>query len=447
MHNAAEIFEVTGLTEKGDGIAQLGPRQIFISGALPGETVSARLTDIKPRYAQAEMISVLDASKQRVAAFCKHHQCGGCQIAHLDYQAQLQLKRQRLVAALTKAGLTPAVAPCLGMATPLGFRNKALYSVQESGGGFEIGFYKKHSHQLVAADDCPVQGAKVSALLTQVRQWMQAFAISGYNEAKHSGQVRGIMVREGRNSGQWMLVLVALTAHLPGLDDLRQRFREHCPWLSTLVLNINAEPGNRVLGFQEQVLMGPGYIEEQLAALRFHVSAQSFFQINPSQTEQLYAKALEFAELTGKERVFDLYCGAGSISLFLAAKAKEVIGVEVVAQAVADAKTNAALNGVENAHFYLGKAEQVVPALYQQGIRADVVVVDPPRKGCDSALLNTLVAMAPKTLVYVSCDVDSLARDLVILCQQGFVVDKVQPLDMFPHSLHVETLARLTYKQ
>ncbi|EKE67743.1 23S rRNA (uracil(1939)-C(5))-methyltransferase RlmD, partial [Gallaecimonas xiamenensis] len=253
----------------------------------------------------------------------------------------------------------------------------------------------------------------------------------------------GLMVRNGQHSGQWLLVLVALTEAVPHLEVLSERLQAQCPWLTSLVLNINPERTNRVLGFEDKVLFGPGYIEERLGHLDFNLSPQSFFQVNPSQTEQLYGLVQDFAGLDGSQVVFDLYSGVGTIALFLAAKAAKVVGIESVAQAVADARQNAERNQITNVEFHQGQAEVLMPALYEQGQRADVVVLDPPRKGCDKALLDTLLAMAPQAVVYVSCDPANLGRDLAVLLAGGYRLDKVQPLDMFPHSLHVETLVLL----
>lgn len=443
MSKVIETLDITSLTDKGDGIASLGSRRVFVAGALPGETVTAELFGVKAGYAQGQLLEVLQPSPARREPFCRHSECGGCQLGTLDYQAQLEMKAERVGKALAARGLEADIAPCLGMSSPLGYRNKSLYNVLAQDGVSDIGFFKKHSHQLVAADDCPVQGDKVPALLAEVRRWMHDFAIQGYNEAEHSGQLRGVMVREGRATGQWMLVLVALGDNLPGLDALTDALGKACPWLTSLVLNINPERGNRILGHEERVLLGSAVIEDRLGGLNFALSGQSFFQINPEQTEKLYATALDFAALTGAEQVFDLYCGIGTISLLLAKKAKSVVGIELVEQAIIDARANAERNGISNAEFHAGKAELLLAELNQQGHNADVVLLDPPRKGCDGAVLDTLLAMAPATLVYVSCDPDSLARDLAKLCAGGYRIDKVQPVDMFPHSLHVETVVRL----
>ncbi|GAA4503976.1 23S rRNA (uracil(1939)-C(5))-methyltransferase RlmD [Pseudaeromonas paramecii] len=436
-------LQIDSLTDKGDGIGLLDGRQIYVTGALPGETVSVLLHGIKPRYAQGELQAVLQPHPARVANFCPHDSCGGCQLGMLDYPAQLDLKRQRLQASLAKRGIHTEVAPCLGMDVPLAYRNKALYAVRPGSQGAELGFFRKHSHDLVACDDCALQPSLVADLLVEVRAWLSACQIPPYDELQHTGVLRYLMLRDGRQSGEWMLVLVTLGEELPQVEDLLARLARF-PALRSVVHNINPARGNRILGFDNRILQGDGVIEDELDGLRFSLSPLAFYQINPEQTRRLYQAALTLCGLTGQETVFDIYCGIGTISLFLARQAARVVGVELVPEAIEDARQNAARNGLAaKTEFFAGKAEEVVPALYRQGYRADVVVVDPPRKGCEPAVLQTMLAMAPRTLVYVSCDPDSLARDLAVLLSGGYRLEQVIPVDMFPHTLHVETVARL----
>lgn len=438
---------ITALTDKGDGIGELDGRTLYVSGALPGERVQVRLYGIKPKYAQGELLAVLQPSPDRIANFCPHTECGGCQIGILDYAAQLRLKRQLVVDNLTAKGVLAGetaveVAECLGMSEPFGYRNKALYAVRPSPEGAELGFFRKQSHQLVVCDDCGIQPALTAELVAEVRAWLREFAIDAYDEEHHSGLVRYLMLRDGRVSGEWMLVLVTLGEELPHQEALLARLARF-PQLTSVVQNINPERGNRILGFDNRTLSGEPVIRDQLAGLDFALSPLSFYQINPEQTQVLYREALRLAELSGQETVFDIYCGIGTISLFLARQAATVVGVELVSEAIDDAWANAERNGLTNTEFHVGKAEVVVPALYAQGYRADVVVVDPPRKGCERVVLDTILQMAPRTLVYVSCDPGSLARDLAYLQPRGYRLDAVQPVDMFPHTLHVETVVRL----
>lgn len=442
-HGHEVRLQIDSLTDKGDGIGQLDGRQIYVTGALPGETVSVRLHGIKPRYAQGELLTVLQPHPGRVANFCPHESCGGCQLGMLDYPAQLELKRQRLLDALAKRGIHTEVAPCLGMDRPFAYRNKALYAVRPGPWGAELGFFRKHSHELVACDDCALQPSLVADILSEVRDWLHAGHIPPYDEQQHTGVLRHLMLRDGRHTGEWMLVLVTLGEELPGVDDLLARLARF-PALRSVVHNINPVRGNRILGFDNRILRGDGVIEDALDGLHFCLSPLAFYQINPEQTLRLYQAALAQCGLTGQETVFDIYCGIGTISLFLARQAARVVGVELVPEAIEDARHNAERNGLaDKTAFFAGKAEEVVPELYHQGYRADVVVVDPPRKGCEPAVLQTMLTMAPRTLVYVSCDPDSLARDLAVLLAGGYRLAQVTPVDMFPHTLHVETVARL----
>ena len=436
------VLTLTGMTEKGDGIGEYQDRKIFVSGGLPGETVRVQLHGIKPGYAQGELLQVVSPSAERVENFCRHSECGGCQLGIMDYPAQLKLKRERTVAALARHHLLPVVRECIGMTHPFAYRNKMLYAVQPSAEGLELGFYRKASHTLLACDDCAVQPALCQQLVAMVRQWAREYGIEPYDEQQHSGQLRYLMLRDGRQSGEWMVVLVTRGDELPAIDVLLKRLKS-VPAVCSVVQNINPEPGNRILGFTNRLLQGRELIRDELDGLQFALSPLSFYQINPEQTRLLYGEALRQAELKGHEQVFDLYCGVGTISLYLARQARSVVGVEIVPEAIEDARENARLNGLTNTEFYAGKAEVVVPELYARGYKADVVVVDPPRKGCDKNLLNTLLEMAPQRIVYVSCDPDSLARDLAFLGQQGYQIGEVQPVDMFPHTLHVENVVTL----
>jgi 23S rRNA (uracil1939-C5)-methyltransferase len=343
---------------------------------------------------------------------------------------------------LAAKGLQAEVADCLGMAEPFAYRNKALYAVRPSPEGAELGFFRKQSHALVVCDDCGIQPELTRELVAEVRAWLREFDIAAYDEEAHSGVLRYLMLRDGRQSGEWMLVLVTLGDSLPHADALLARLARF-PQLASVVQNINPQRGNRILGFENRTLLGAPVIQDELEGLGFELSPLSFYQVNPSQTAVLYREALRMAGLSGQETVFDIYCGIGTISLFLARDAARVVGVELVSEAIDDARRNAECNGLTNTEFHVGKAEVVVPELYAQGYRADVVVVDPPRKGCDALVLETLVQMAPTTLVYVSCDPASLARDLVYLTQHGYQLTEIQPVDMFPHTLHVETVVRL----
>ena len=436
-------LSVHSLTDKGDGIASYDGKPIYVAGALPGDEVEARVTLAKPRYAQAELRRVLTPAPGRCADFCPHTACGGCQLRVMDYATQLELKRGLLLSALEERGLDCPVGDILGMSEPFHYRNKAQFAVQP---GPTIGFYAKHSHQLVEVEQCRVQAPVTAEITALVRQWMREWAVPAFNEAHHSGCVRYLMVRDGVHSGEFMVVLVvAEEPAAPALAALVELLAQ-VPNMASVQLCLNEASGNRVLGQQVRTLWGESTISDTLGELQFDISALSFYQINPRQTEVLYREAVRLASLTGNETVFDLYSGIGTISLFLAPHAAHVHGIELVPEAVADAERNAGRNGTDNVTFHTGAAEQVVPALYEQGLAADVVVVDPPRKGCDEQLLNTLAHMRPARLVYVSCNPKSLARDAAWLNEHGFELVQATPVDMFPHTMHVETVALFVLK-
>ncbi|MGY3857691.1 23S rRNA (uracil(1939)-C(5))-methyltransferase RlmD [Aeromonas intestinalis] len=435
-------IDILELTDKGDGKGRLFDRPLFVEGLLPGEQALVELSEVKPNYLHGKLVALTQPSVDRVPDFCPNTECGGCQVRPLAYPAQLTLKQSLVESALAQAGLVTRVNPILGMDSPFAYRNKAQYAVRGTEAGAELGFYRKHSHDLITADDCAVQDALHVELNARLRHWMREHEIQAYDEVNHSGCVRNLMTRKGFKSGELMVVLVTLGETLPFEAELLAALSD-LP-ITTLVQNINDERTNRILGDRNRVLLGEGVIRDQIHELAFEISPLSFFQNNPSQTDVLYSKALEYCELTGSETVFDIYCGIGTISLFLANKAARVVGIESVESAINDARRNAALNGIEHTEFHVGKAEQLMPELHTQGVSADVVVMDPPRKGCDKAVLQTLVAMAPRRLVYVSCNPQTLARDLAWLVKQGFVLDEVQPVDMFPHSMHVEAVARLS---
>lgn len=431
------------LTDKGDGIASVNGRPLYVEGALPGEQVEVMLTVVKPHFAQGKLLHLLESASSRRPDFCVYSACGGCQLRVMDYKAQLLLKRQLLLEALQAKGLNCAVADTLGMSEPFHYRNKAQYAVRP---GPQLGFYAKHSHQLVEVKECRVQASATTEVVARVRAWMQEQQVSAYNEVSQQGSVRHLMVRNGVNTNELMVVLVV--AEEPSTQALAHLVSVlgAVEGLTSVMLNINTYNGNRVLGPETRLLWGKEAIVDSLAGLQFAISAQSFYQINPKQTQALYQEALRLAAPQVHEVAFDLYCGIGTISLFLARHAHKVYGIEIVPEAILDAKANAQLNDLSNVEFIEGSAELVVPRLYAQGMSADLVVVDPPRKGCDEALLSTLIAMQPSRLVYVSCNPKSLARDLAWLTARGFRLEQATPVDMFPHTMHVEAVVLLTWQ-
>lgn len=438
------VLTIDSFTEKGDGVATWQGKKIFVPGVLPSEIVKVSLHGIKPSYAQGTEIEIQQQSADRVASHCRYQSCGGCQLPHLAYSAQLQLKTKQVETALLAKGIQTAVNPCLGMDEPLHFRNKAVYSVRTIYGKAAIGFYQKNSHDIVDIDCCPVQHTDTTEIIRIIRNWMNTYQVPGYDEANHSGWLRYIMIRHGFSTNECMLVLVTLTEDFPYQQELLDALKDLVQ-IKSVIQNINPDPINRILGEKQVIVWGSETISDLLHQLKFDISAHSFYQVNAAQTDVLYSTALQYAALTGEQTVFDIYCGIGTISLYLAKQAKKVIGIEVVPQAIDDAKQNALENGLSNTEFFTGKAEEVVPELYGKGMRADVVVVDPPRKGCDQEVLKTMLAMKPERIVYVSCDPTSLARDLTYLLTD-YQISEVQPVDMFPHSMHVETVVRLDRK-
>ena len=436
-------LQIVGLNHQGEGVGRFHSFTIFVPDTVPNDQVIARVISLQKNYARALPEKILKPSPFRIAPFCQHYgACGGCQLQHLAYQQQLQFK-QNLVADTLKriAQIEIPVHPTIGMANPWQYRNKAQVPVGVEAGIVQAGFYEKRSHKIVNLASCPIQHSANDETVKVVRQILQEMGISIYSEANHTGFVRQIMTRTSFATGDILLVLVTNGRRFPQADNFVQHAREKIKNLTGIVQNINTKRGNTILGPEEVTLWGNHYITEKIGLLQFKVSSRSFFQVNPLQTEKLYAKTKEYAALTGQETVFDLYCGIGTIALYLAAQAAKVIGVEIVEAAVKDARENAKLNHINNAEFHTGAAEAVVPKLLQQGYRADVVVVDPPRKGCDKTLLKTITIMQPKRIVYVSCNPATLARDLKYLNENGYKALEAQPVDMFPQTSHVECIA------
>ncbi len=392
-------------------------------------------------------MNLVDESPNRVEPPCPiFHQCGGCQIQHMDYGAQLHMKQKQVKEVMARIGKLPDVPvhPVVGMNEPWRYRNKSQVPVAFQRGELVAGFYAKRSHHIVDMDECIIQHKENDLVVQTIKRLAKELRIPAYNEEKHNGVLRHIVARYGKTTDQVMVVLVTRGKKLPQKDELIAGIREAIPTVVSVVQNINNERTNVIFGKQTDVLWGETYLYDEINGIRFAISARSFYQVNPDQTNRLYQKALDYAELTGSETVIDAYCGIGTISLFLAQKAKHVYGVEIVPEAITDAKRNAKLNHIDNATFAVGEAEKVIPWWHAQGVTADVIVVDPPRKGCDEALLNTMLKMKPERIVYVSCNPATLARDLRILEDGGYRTKEVTPVDMFPQTNHVECVAVLT---
>jgi len=433
--------EIAGLTHEGHGVGRVDGFALFIPGALPGERVRVKVLKVKKQYGYGKLLDILTASPHRTEPACPiYARCGGCQWQHLSYEQQLEWKRQQVVDALARIGGLSSVTvhPTIGMERPWQYRNKAQVPVGLQDGRVVTGFYAPRSHRVIPMERCGIQHSAAEKALGAVRDWAERWRVPVYDEERHEGLLRHVVVKTGFATDEVMAVLVTNGERVPHVRELVERLRQTVPGLAGVVQNIQTDRTNVIMGERTKVLWGRDVIYDELRGIRFAISARSFYQVNPVQTEVLYSKALEYAQLTGRETVIDAYCGIGTISLFLAQKAKRVYGVEVVPEAVEDARRNAALNNFDNVTFVAGEAETIIPQWAEEGMRADVIVVDPPRKGCDQRLLDAILAMAPERVVYVSCNPATLARDLKYLVAHGYEAREVQPVDMFPQTVHVE---------
>lgn len=446
-----EFYEVTfeGLTHEGMGVANVDGFVIFVPGALPDEQGKIKVTKVNKGYGFGKLIELKKLSKFRIEPECTiYNQCGGCQLQHMSYEGQLEFKYKHVVDVIKRIGKINDVTiqPIIGAKNEWRYRNKAQVPVGEIEGGLVAGFYKKGSHDIINMDLCLIQQENNDAVVRIVKKVLSDEGIQPYNELTHKGLIRHIMSRYGVVTKEIMVVLVTTSKDLPSKKKIIAEIVSQIPNVKSIVLSINHKKTNVVLGDETVVLWGERYIHDYIGDIKFAISANSFFQVNPEQTKVLYDKALEYAHLTGSETVIDAYCGIGTISLFLAQRAKKVYGVEIVPQAIDDANRNTELNNITNVEFKVGKAEEIIPNWYSRGIKADVMVVDPPRKGCDSALLETILEMKPNRVVYVSCNPGTLARDLQILENGGYKTIEIQPVDMFPHTAHVECCSLLVRK-
>lgn len=439
--------DVVDIGQGGVGIGKHDGFTVFVDGGLISDKLKVKITKSKKNYAVGEIVGIVEKSPFRVDRVCsdKLSNCGGCQIQELDYQKQLDIKTNEVKQTVNRIGKLhdTLVHPTLGMENPFRYRNKAQFPIQKINGKTVIGFYKKKSHDVIPTDKCIIQHDVNDKIIKIIKTYIKAYNVSIYDEKTHTGVLRHLVTKVGFKTKEVMVVLVANGKKLPYLNELASVLKENVPGFKTLVLNTNREKTNVILGKENKVIYGDGKINDYIGDLVFEISPLSFFQVNPSQTEVLYNKALEYADLKENDTVFDIYCGIGTISLFLAQKAKKVYGVEIVGDAIKDAKINAKLNKLENTEFFVGKAEEVVPKLYKEGKTANVVVVDPPRKGCEESVLDTIVSMEPDKVVYVSCNPSTLARDLAYLDERGYKCKEIQPVDMFPHTMHVESVALL----
>jgi len=438
------------LTHDGAGVAKVEGYPIFVPNGLPGEKAKIKVLKVNKGYGFGRLIELYEKSPYRVEPQCPiYKECGGCQLQHLSYEGQLKAKEKQVRDVLQRIGRLENidVHPVLGMKEPWRYRNKAQVPVGEQEGGLIGGFYQQRSHKIIDMKECIIQQEKNDEVVQAVIEICSRYGVTAYDENTHKGDLRHVMARYGLTTGEVMVVLITRTNELPHKNEIIKEITERIKGIKSIVQNINKQKTNVIFGDKTKVLWGEEVIYDFIGDIKFAISARSFYQVNPEQTKVLYEKALEYAGLSGNESVIDAYCGIGTISLFLAQKAKKVFGVEIVPEAIEDAKRNAELNGITNAEFAVGEAEMVIPKWYEDGNTADVLVVDPPRKGCDEALLKTIIEMKPQKVVYVSCNPGTLARDLRILEDGGYQTVEVQPVDMFPQTMHVECVAHLEFKE
>ena len=449
--NDMVTLEITDCGSDGEGIGKADGFTVFVKDAVIGDTVRAKIMKAKKHYGYGRLEEILKPSPHRVTPRCDFaRQCGGCQLQALSYEQQLVFKEAKVRGNLERIGGFSDVPmePIIGMKEPYHYRNKAQFPVGKNKEGRLItGFYAGRTHSIIENRDCVLGVSQNRQVLDRVIAYMEENGVEPYNEETGKGLVRHILIRYGFFTGEVMVCLVLNGNRLPKSDRLVEALCE-IPGMTSITINVNRERTNVILGEEIRLLWGQEYITDKIGDIFYQISPLSFYQVNPLQTEKLYAKALEYADLRGEETVWDLYCGIGTISLFLAQKAKFVRGVEIVPPAIEDARRNAALNGMENVEFFVGKAEEVLPREYEKnGIYADVIVVDPPRKGCDQKLLDTILEMQPKRVVYVSWDSAPLARDLKYLCAEGYELRKVCPVDNFGNTVHVETVVLLSHQK
>lgn len=451
--NKEYTLDIISQGYEGEGIAKIEGYPIFIEGALKGEKVNAKIVKVKKNFAYGKLINIEKESLGREEPKCEFYKrCGGCKTQHMDYKRQLDFKWERVKDCVKKIGglSEDLVKYPIGMEeNPYRYRNKVQLPVGTINGELKIGFYAQRSHDIIDIDKCIIQDEKADKVREISKKWMLENNIRpAFKDAKFDkkGLIRHIMIRTGFKTGEVMVVLVSTKKDIPHLDKFIEEIKNSIDGIKSIVLNINKEDTNVILGLECITLWGEDTIQDYIGEFKFNISPLSFFQVNPIQTEVLYNKALEYAKLNGEETVFDAYCGTGTITLFLSKKAKKVYGVEIIEPAIINARENAKLNGIDNAEFFVGKSEEVIPDLIDKGIKADTIVVDPPRKGCDIKLLEAIGKVKPNRVVYVSCDPSTLGRDLKILEGQGYETIEVQPVDMFPQTSHIENVVLLVRK-
>ncbi len=441
--NTEHITRILSFGADGEGIAKIDGFTVFVPSAVKGDLARILIIKEKKSYGYGKLLEIIEPSPLRTVPVCDiFGKCGGCSMQSVSYENQLEYKREKVLEALRRIGgfKDAKIDSVTGSAPCFNYRNKAQFPVISTSEGIKAGFYAPHSHRVVVPEECALQDRRINEIASAVCSWANEFKISAYDEKSGKGILRRICVRCGKNEA--VAILVA-TKKLPFTEALTEKLTENFPYIKGIFININKGATNTIYGEKDIPVFGEPFIIDSIGDISYKVHYRSFYQVNPYTTKLLYEKALSLAGCTGRETVFDLYCGTGSISLFLAKRAKSVIGIEIIPSAVENAVENARLNNIENAQFYCGKAEEVAPELIKDGVRADIVVLDPPRKGCEESLLRAISDMAPQKIVYVSCDCATMARDAKFLSGNGYSLKETHVFDQFPHTSHVETVALL----
>ena len=445
--NETYTVEIIDQGFEGEGIAKIKEMTVFIEGAIKGEIVEILIVRVLSSFAYGKILKIIKISNNRKEEDCESYKrCGGCSLRHMNYFSTLELKQNIVKNCLYKSLHRQVdVQECIGMEKPVAYRNKLIYPVGiNKDNNYVMGVYAKRTHKIIETKHCYIQNEKNEEIAKFIFDFLVKEKIEPYNEEKKTGLVRHIMIRNGHKTGEIMVILVIKNTKLSKEKELVEQLTKKYPEIKTVIKNINEKDTNVILGKQNIVIHGDGYIYDKLGEYKFKISPLSFYQVNPIQTEVLYNIATEYAQLTGKETIFDLYCGIGTIGIFASKKAKKIYGIEVVEQAIEDAKENATLNNISKCEFMVGEVEKLLPKLVKKD-EADVVFLDPPRKGCDKTALDTLLEVKPKKIVYISCNPATLARDVAIL-EKEYIIKKVQPVDMFPYTSHVECVALLYLK-
>jgi 23S rRNA (uracil1939-C5)-methyltransferase len=449
IRNHTYTLDIVSLGHSGEGVGKYEGFTVFVPHGLPGETVEVIITEVKKSYAKGKLKRIVKPAEARCQPKCPiYYQCGGCQLQHVAYNEQLILKRQTVVDAVTRIGKLNDVVihPTIGTNDSWYYRNKMQFPIGTVNGKVAVGCFAQGTHNIINTEHCFIQHQANNTVAQAVQEIITELGISTYDERTGRGVMRHVLGRVGTATDEVMVVLVTTTPELPHKERIIAHLRQRVPNLVSVVQNINSNRTNVILGNRTKTLWGQDTITDALGEFTFHISPRSFFQVNTKQAEVLYNKAVEYAGLSGEETVIDAYCGTGTITLFLARQAKQVYGIEIVEPAIRDARHNAHMNQVSNVEFIVGDAVEVMPQMFKQGIRPQTIVVDPPRAGCDKQVLETFAAMQAKRIVYVSCNPSSLARDLAVLEEYGYKTKEIQPIDMFSHTFHVESVALIERK-